>query len=112
MKRNKRAAKAAEESVIASPSSPAPEPAAEPAAGIDKMTLLCLDPAKPAEVRPKLLLDGLRQNEAEEPRNVPHRSVQAYRCRPEAQVAQMKEHYEQALLELNEGRGRPRSSAW
>jgi ATP-dependent 26S proteasome regulatory subunit len=109
MKRNKRAAKPAEESVIASPSSPAPEPAVEPAAGIDKMTLLCLDPAKPAEVRAKLLLDVLRENEAEETRQTFVTEVfkRTALSAPEAQVAQMKEHYEQALLELNEGAVRP-----
>lgn len=107
MKRNKRAAQG--ETVVASATPSPSEPAGEAVAGLDKMTLLCLDPAKPAEVRAKLLLDVLRENEAEETRQALLTEVfkRTALSAPEAQVAQMREHYEQALLELNEGAVRP-----
>jgi ATP-dependent 26S proteasome regulatory subunit len=107
MKRNKRAAQG--ETVVASATPSPAEPAGETAAGLDKMTLLCIDPAKPAEVRAKILLNVLRENEAEETRQTLLTEVfkRTALSAPEAQVAQMREHYEQALLELNEGAVRP-----
>jgi ATP-dependent 26S proteasome regulatory subunit len=79
-------------------------------ANLNKLSELCLDPRKPPEVRAKILLDVLHSN-FEEPavqqavltdllRNSGARS-------PEAEVAVLKECYEQALVELEHGPIRP-----
>jgi ATP-dependent 26S proteasome regulatory subunit len=95
-----------------SPTEPAPcsEGAAMPrrAEGPSKVSELCLDRRKPPEVRAKILLDVL--NNHDEP--TAQQAVLADLLRqsasgPEAEVAQLRERYEQALAELEQGAVRP-----
>src|SRR5579884_1516937 len=75
-----------------------------------KLSSLCLDPAKPPEVRAKILLDVIHNNfqtPAVQQAVLTELLRQSGSRSPDAEALKLKECYEQALLELEHGPIRP-----
>lgn len=83
-----------------------PMQSAAPSSHASTLSSLCLDPSKPAEVRAKILLDVLQSNEEPTLQQAVLTDL-LRKSGPEAEVARLMEHYEQALAELEHGALRP-----
>src|SRR5262245_45794087 len=79
-----------------------------PAAGRGRLSELCLDAGKPPEIRARLLLDVILQNPDPNAQLAVLSDLLRNTARtPEAEVAALKEAYEQGLAELQNGAVRP-----